>query len=763
MNNFSRFPAGIKNLYSTAEISLFEIYELIKHDTWLKDLTTLLRGLTSKEKQNAFKCTELEYVTFGGVFSERRDGGLLNESGLICIDIDEIENPGQLKRSILQKSELLLLAFISPRGNGLKLVFRCNPAHTFKENYQIYSNYLVENFPIHRKSIDQSCSSISKACFLCHDPEVYFNPALNDTTNGLGIDFLHEEKHERQQCEIENRVEINAFELSNFLFTPIKLNFEKRNSIENFVALCRVCIKNNGDFVEGNRHNWVLKLALICNAFGMAKDSAIKHFQELYKNHPSITSSKHPFDVNNDLVKPFLDVYEKYLAEFGTWNDDIEVFLTPHLPDEIFSKLPHFFKKLTGLFPDRRERDVFFLGLLTMVSTCVPLLQGVYDKKRVRANLFTFISAPAASGKGVLSWVKKLGEDIHEDFLNEFNREWAAYQSLDEEERRQHPKPELKRLFIAADNTSANIISNLGNNQYFGIIYDNEADTLSKANKSEHGHFSNLLRKGFHHESIHYERKTNSQSIFIKEPAFSILLSGTPGQIDRMADDVENGLTSRFIFYNYVSPVQWKDVFADGEDLHGIFKSSAVELSQLTKGFLFDFIGDPQRELLFELTSDQKEKLNSWFEEKVKSLDSIYGTDIRGPVFRLGLILFRIAMVLSSIRHAENNLEKAAPGQQKISCIDADFNTAIMTVQTLLHHTVDVYNKLKKRGIAKRDKNIKERFNEKLPSKFNRAKAMEIASLMQIKEKTAEHYLSLLTKDGKLIKPQHNQYEKSAV
>lgn len=762
MKPFSLFPAGIKNTTGIGAVTLVDLYPIIKTDDELYDVTFFIRSLNSKEKQNQVKSNELKYVTFGGTFSVRKDSGLLEDSGLICIDIDEIENPALLKKLIIEKCAFLLLAFISPRGNGLKLIFARDLAFSFKENYQAFSKYLVEHFEISRESIDQSCASISKACFLCHDPEVYLNPIFNHPIEGKEIPFLHIETPEETEREDEHKVEVNTFELTQFLFKPVTLNFEKRNSIENFIALCRLCIKSNGDFVEGNRHNWVLKLAALCNSFGMDKGTAIRHFKQVFKNHPAIISSKHPFDETGDLIRPFNDMYEKYQDDFEKWNDENEALCTPSLPDEIFDDLPHFLKKLTDLFHDKRERDVFFLGLLTLASTCFPIVQGVYASKRVRANLFTFISAPAASGKGSLSWVHKMGDVIHETFLNEYKQELAEYESLDEEQRREQKKPELKRLFLAADNTSASIISNLGTNQCFGIIFDNEADTLTKANKSEHGNFSNLLRKGFHHEAIHYERKTNNQNIFIKEPAFSILISGTPGQIDGMIDDVENGLTSRFIFYNYVSPAKWRDVFAKGQDLHGIFKSSAVELFQLTKLFLFDFISNPEREIIFELSDDQKNKLNEWFEEKLKFLDGLYGNNIRASVVRLGLIQFRIAMVLSAIRRAEYIHGKSIQAQSKITCSDSDFNASVAIVQSLLHHAVNVYSKLKKKGALRRDQNSKDKYYECLPQQFNRQKAMDNATIMGIKEKTAENYLRLFIKDGKITKPQHNHYEKSA-
>src|SRR5215831_7597094 len=111
MKKFSMFPAGIKNTNSTGTTILVELYVLLRNDNWLKERTIFLRSLESKDKQNAFKGAELEYVTFGGTFSIRKDSGLIKESGLICIDLDGINNPTELKRRIAENSEFLLLAF----------------------------------------------------------------------------------------------------------------------------------------------------------------------------------------------------------------------------------------------------------------------------------------------------------------------------------------------------------------------------------------------------------------------------------------------------------------------------------------------------------------------------------------------------------------------------------------------------------------------------------------------------------------------------
>ncbi|MGC4035215.1 MAG: DUF3987 domain-containing protein [Chitinophagaceae bacterium] len=768
---FNLFMQGIKNLTPSEVKKMLAILTIIRYDVWLKQRTEIFRTL-SKDKQDRFKIEEFEYVTWGGIFQERRDDKLIRESGLVCLDLDKLSDPASLKRLLIEKCPYLLFGFISPSGDGLKVVFRCTPGLKFKDNYYSYGEYLLSNFQIPKSSIDYSCVNISRACFLCHDPEAYINPEITENTSIQSLPYLEvipgEAIPEIIDDEYEETKE-NIFESPVFLYAPIQFNFENRNLVTNFISLCRVNIKNHGDFVEGNRHNWVLRLASLCNSFGMEKEIAIRHFLKTFKNHPAIINADAPFNKQYDLIKPFDDSYKKYQGEFESWQDNSEFFHTPYLPEEVFNQLPNFIKNLTRLFSDQRERDVFLLGLLTLLSTCFPLLQGVYKQKRVRSNLFLFVSAPAASGKGVISWIEKLGDEIEEAFLDIYKMEMKEYEETkrqekeenDDEETNQLEIPSLKKLFIAADNTSPQIIANIYTNEVFGIIYDTEADTLTKANKSDHGHFSNVLRQGFHHETIRYERKTNNQRIVIKEPAFSILISGTPGQVKKLVDDVENGLTSRFVFYSYTSPMEWKDVFAAGDDLHWIFKSAAKDLYHISKPFLFDFLANRDREMLFELTGNQQVMLNTWFEDKVKCLDQIYGTDIRGSVLRLGIIFFRIAMILSAVRTAEMANERSLSDQKKIICTDADFNTAKSIIGSLLHHTVNVYTSLQKTGNAKRHRNIKEMYLDKLPATFDREKAMEIASLQQIKEKTAENYLTKFIKDEKVVKIKHNHYQKN--
>ena len=379
------------------------------------------------------------------------------------------------------------------------------------------------------------------------------------------------------------------------------------------------------------------------------------------------------------------------------------------------------------------------------------------------ASAFAFVfpvSAPPASGKGILSWVRACGEKIHDSFLERYKLELKEYNSLPDQEKKGLPPPTSLKLFFPADNTNAMLIKSINANKIFGMILDTEADTLTVANKSEHGNFSMLFRKMFEHETIEYERKTTKEYYIINNPALSILISGTPKQVNRLLYDIENGLTSRFIFYKYNAKPIWKDVFEEGEDYEYIFKSVSIELYEKIKPYFFDYLDNPETEIIFQLTVNQQKSLNCWFKEKLDSLIHVYGVDIDASVKRLGVINFRLAMLLSVIRKISSSEVHTNVEGLKIVCSDDDFDTAQSIIDILMYHTGSIFAQLQSKSVFKNFKQTKHTYLEKLPNSFNWQTAKQIADLLNINSKTAENYLRTAVAKGILTKKGHNEYVK---
>lgn len=167
MNTFSLFDKGIRNTFPTKGINLIDFVELLKQDN---KLVELIRFEKDKKKRDKLK-SNLSYVTFGGEFQKRSNKNLIKSSGLACFDLDELPNLEELRQRII-KDEFTNLLFVSPSGNGLKLIVKI-PEVKNDEEYKKYWKAISKYFNL--PSTDESCKDIARACYLSVDKNPYFN------------------------------------------------------------------------------------------------------------------------------------------------------------------------------------------------------------------------------------------------------------------------------------------------------------------------------------------------------------------------------------------------------------------------------------------------------------------------------------------------------------------------------------------------------------------------------------------------------------
>ena len=117
---------------------------------------------------------QLPAVIWSGTFSYRASDKLLQHSGLLCADLDELGPELPRVREQLQTSPHLFALFLSPTGNGLKAVFRA-PADVGKHagSFRAVVQHVRDLTGV---QIDESCKDVARLCFLSFDPELYHNP-----------------------------------------------------------------------------------------------------------------------------------------------------------------------------------------------------------------------------------------------------------------------------------------------------------------------------------------------------------------------------------------------------------------------------------------------------------------------------------------------------------------------------------------------------------------------------------------------------------
>jgi hypothetical protein len=503
----------------------------------------------------------------------------------------------------------------------------------------------------------------------------------------------------------------------------------------------------------------------MCNQYGISEERTSQLIIQKFQNtiavrdeFPSLSAFESKVQV---LIK---DAYGRFAGDFNSWHQNEAVNdETPTLPEEIHAVLPPILKNLMPHFDEGRGRDVFLLSALGVLSSCFPAVQGSYDNNLVGMNLFLFISAPASAGKGVMNWARRLGTEMQKDCesryrlaMCDYEAALAAYkEGIAQGQQVEAPvKPERQLFFIPANTSASKLIQALKSNGNFGVMFDSEADTLSQALGKDFGGFSDILRKIFHHEAIELQRKMNDEYVSLEKTFLSVVLSGTPDQIKNLLASVENGFFSRFIFYDFPLSLTWKNVFdRSAESPDGAFESAAIQLRHHAVA-VGQKAADNGGIIPFALNPEQEVRFMEWFTAKQEQLHHLYGDQIIASVRRLGLITFRIAMILTVIRSMRSQVPT------KFVCADVDFETALELTNALLSHTTKVYNRLQRHRKMKSAAGRKAVFLEKLPDTFKRATAMEIASLLNIKEKTAENYLAGLITDGVLERLEHNHYQK---
>ncbi len=111
------------------------ILQRIKNGT-SKELIQQISAENDKTKRNELKA-KLPAICFSGQFSKRNDNSLIQHSGLICLDFDNYTNQDELTADLARyrKDKYTFASFISPSGNGFKMLVKIPPEPDYHKNY----------------------------------------------------------------------------------------------------------------------------------------------------------------------------------------------------------------------------------------------------------------------------------------------------------------------------------------------------------------------------------------------------------------------------------------------------------------------------------------------------------------------------------------------------------------------------------------------------------------------------------------------------
>lgn len=148
-----------------------DVLEAIAAGEWARPIAAIRKAHAASGKPGSDPLKKnLPGVMFSGKFSYRDAKHLVSHSGLICADLDHLDERLEAVREHIVADPHVLACFVSPTGTGLKLIFRVDPAQPHFESYRAAEQFVREAFGL---EIDTACSDVSRLCFVSHDPDAF--------------------------------------------------------------------------------------------------------------------------------------------------------------------------------------------------------------------------------------------------------------------------------------------------------------------------------------------------------------------------------------------------------------------------------------------------------------------------------------------------------------------------------------------------------------------------------------------------------------
>lgn len=243
-----------------------------------RDLVNQIRFEDDKTKRNVLK-QGLPSVCFSGKFKRRADKELIEHSGIICLDFDGYESPTKMQeaKDVLSKDKHTYSVFVSPSGNGLKVLVKI-PRESDK--HKDFFNSLEEYYD--SPHFDVTSKNISRVCYESYDPDIFINEDSLEWSNVAEKEYKEVSKNKGAMT------------------VPI-------TDSNKIVEILLHWWRKKYPMTEGGRNHNAFILASAFNDFGIYKDTALNilsNYQE--KSFPMSE------------IKQTVDSAYQQVANFGT-------------------------------------------------------------------------------------------------------------------------------------------------------------------------------------------------------------------------------------------------------------------------------------------------------------------------------------------------------------------------------------------------------------------------------------------------------------
>ena len=191
------FFSNIKAVKYPNHVPLMELLRKIGGcDKSIKRIVDVIAKEQDKSTRNKLKEKLLPVFCPNGTFEKRDDDALIEMSGVVCIDLDDVVDL-QGEKNRLKTFPCVLSIFKSPSQNGLKVLVLHDLIDP--ERFQDLYGHLGEQLGLTERNdlkFDTRCGHVSRACFMSVDKDIY----INDSAIAYHVDL---DKHPKSILKSE--------------------------------------------------------------------------------------------------------------------------------------------------------------------------------------------------------------------------------------------------------------------------------------------------------------------------------------------------------------------------------------------------------------------------------------------------------------------------------------------------------------------------------------------------------------------------------
>lgn len=763
------------------DMTLKEFVKLLRGERWKVQVEEYQRLKASGRETEAKKLKRklAALVIAGRCDGSHAETNLKQWSGDAMLDVDKCNGRVSEFLQVLKDTPWVKAAWRSVSYDGLKLVVRVE-AESVDEYRMAYALVAWHVAQLLAFPCDMSCKNPTRPCFASYDPEAFFRP---DTEVFPWRRFVTEHPDRVGEILAELKVKTPASASK----PPVAASGMLHTFFNEFLE--------QNPFVDGKKNEFLLKLGRIARYKGVGEEE-LARLKTLAVERlagmgcaagdipPRIDSGYRYADMNKGPETPVLRAHKAQgspmrYSEPNEGEEEAELEKleadklrreVPCLPDELFDRLPDFLKRGLTHVRNKRERDILLLSMITNISGCLPGVRMNYGGMVYSADLYLVALAGSGRGKGVMQLAAILPAAIQE-YYDELNRKdereyrqkllkWNLEERLAAQEKRvpdldQCPEMPVERILKVAPNISkSQLILALEAGGAVGLVMNaSELDMISSAMHQEYGKHDDVMRAASQHEEVSSYFKTDHRLVVVSDPHLALCASGTPAQLHKFISSLENGMYSRVAFY--VGQAHWEYKSANpGKarlDMRAYFKGMGEELLRM-----FIFLSGSPTEVVFteEQWKEHTERFRTYLREVVAEDDDSPGA----IVLRHGLMMSRIAMVLTALRKCEPQWNTS-----EWKCSDEDFHTAMQIVDVLLEHSLLLSTSMD--DTAGRIRPVKAFFKlrpvlKKMPREFTYSELMAAANEAGLPTASVKRYLLRLVY-YQIVEKEDGKYRKT--